>query len=117
MGLSKYIVNFDEFTDELKNKILELINSEFKNKYPKINIDLGSLEGIKELLPTEEYKKLEKEISTFIQPRIKGNQKNVGKLLDIPPLVKENIQTFNFNKDIYITGLHINQTGWKKEDT
>ncbi|NFA14920.1 hypothetical protein EXM30_17090, partial [Clostridium botulinum] len=37
-------------------------------------------------------------------------------LLDIPAIQNDYIEQIKFDKDIYITGLHFNQTGWKKDD-
>ncbi|MBC2580002.1 hypothetical protein [Clostridium sp. DJ247] len=118
MGLPKYIINFDELTSDLKKKVLELIENELDNKYPQLdtnNIE-ALLENIKGLLPSEKYKGLKEKIEALINYRYEGKQKIRGILLDIPPIIKENISEFKFNKDIYITGLSINQTGWKKED-
>lgn len=39
-----------------------------------------------------------------------------GILLDIPAIQNDYKEQFKFDKDVYITGLHFNQTGWKKED-
>lgn len=118
MSLPKYIINFDELTDDLKKKMLEIIDDELKDKYPQLetnNIE-AMLEDIKELMPSVKYEGLKKKIEEFILYEHKGMQKIEGKLLDIPPLIQENKTEFMFDKDILITGIHINQTGWKKED-
>ncbi|MGY0372467.1 hypothetical protein [Clostridium sp. JNZ J1-5] len=119
MSLPKYIINFNELTDELKRKLLELIDDELRNKYPRLNISSieALLEDIKELLPVEQYRGLKKKIDALMYRNIDGIQKVEGKLLEIPPIIMENKTEFKFNKDVYITGLHFNQTGWKKEDT
>ncbi len=36
--------------------------------------------------------------------------------MDIPAVISDYKQDFIFDKDIFLTGLHLNQTGWKKED-
>lgn len=118
MGLIKHIINFDELTDNLKRKLLELIDDEIKNKYPQLstnNIE-ALLEDIKDLLPSEEYEGLKKKIEEFVLYNMEGKQKMVGKILDVPPIIGENKAEFKFDKDIFLTGVHFNQTGWKKED-
>lgn len=119
MSLPKYIVNFDELTNDLKKKLLELIDDEIIDRYPQLNANnMQALLGdIKELLPIEQYEGLKKKIDTLIYRNIKGMQKIEGRLLDIPPIIQENKAEFKFDKDVYLTGLHFNQTGWKKEDS
>nr|WP_185903782.1 hypothetical protein [Hathewaya massiliensis] len=119
MSLPKYIVNFDELTDDLKKKLLELINNELKDKYSQLTTDnIKALLGeVKELLPSVKYEGLKKKIEGLIHIKYEGIQKIESKLLDIPPVIQENKVDFKFDKDIHITGLHFNQTGWKNEDT
>ncbi|BDR72228.1 hypothetical protein K144316041_09360 [Clostridium tetani] len=119
MSLSKYIINFEELADELKKRILKLIDDELKSKYSKLNTNdiEGLLEDLKELLPSLQYNMLKKKIENFIYYNYNGMQKVDSKLLDIPPIIQENKEDFIFDKDVYLTGLHFNQTGWKKEDT
>lgn len=118
MSLPKYIINFNELTDMLKKDLLEIIDNELRNEYPQLNTNNieALLEDIKELLPSAKYEGLKKKIDTLIYRNIEGMQKVQGKLLDIPPIIKKNKEDFKFDKDIYLTGLHVNQTGWKKED-
>ena len=118
MSLPKYIVNFDELTDNLKKNVVELLENELKNKYPQLNTNNIErlIEELKELMPSVKYEVLKNKIDTLIQDKIKGIQKIEGRLLDIPPIVINTIEVFKFDKDIYVTGLHITQTGWKKED-
>jgi hypothetical protein len=117
-GLPKYVVNFDELTNAFKSDLLGLINNELKNKYPQLDThDLESmLEEIRGLLPYELYKNIKTKIDNFVYKHIYGMQKAKGIFLDVPPLIKEIDDSFQFDKDVYLTGLHINQTGWKKED-
>lgn len=119
MSLPKYVVNFEELTDDLKKKILELIDDELRGKYAKLNTnDIEALlEDLKELLPSLQYNMLKKRIEGFIYYNHNGMQKNEGRLLDIPPIIMENKEDFIFDKNVFLTGLHFNQTGWKKEDT
>lgn len=118
MSLPKYVVNFDELTDKLKKELLGLIDDELRNKYPQLdtnNIE-ALLEDLKELLPSKQYRGLKNKIDKFIY-NIEGMQKIEGRLLDIPAIRGDYKEIFKFDKDIFLTGLHINQTGWKKEDT
>ena len=119
MSLPKYIINFEELTDDLKKRLLHLIDDELRGKYPELNTnDIESLlEDLKGLLPSLQYDMLKKRIENFIYFEHNGIQKNEGRLLDIPPIVMENKENFIFDKDVFLTGLHFNQTGWKKEDT
>lgn len=115
----RYIINFDELVDNLKDELAKSIAKALKDQYPQINTDnLESLlEDIKGLLPDVQYKTIAKTINMLIHDSILyGTQKIDGKLLDVPPLIQQNIATFKFDKDVYITGLHFNQTGWKKND-
>ncbi|MBU3185667.1 hypothetical protein [Clostridium estertheticum] len=118
MSLPKYIINFNELTDDLKKNLLEIIDNELRDKYPQLNTDNIELllENIKEILPSTRYEGLKNKIEDFILYRNEGIQKIEGRLLDIPPVVKNTIEIFKFDKDIFLTGLHFNQTGWKKED-
>ncbi|KEH98246.1 hypothetical protein [Clostridium massiliodielmoense] len=119
MTLPRYIINFDELTIPLKEKLLKSIEDETKSKYPELNTNNIEelLESVKDVLPREEYKGLQKRIQSFVNSKYEGNQKIVGKLLDIPPIVKENKVNFKFQKDVFITGIRLNKTGWKLEDT
>lgn len=118
MSLPKHVINFDELTHKLKDPFLESIDNNLTNKYPQINWNNIEyyLEDIKDILPSEKYRKLKNKIDTLIYRKVEGIQKSEGRLLDIPPIVMDYKEVFKFDKDIYLTGLHINQTGWKKED-
>lgn len=119
-SLVKYIINLDEFINLLGNDIANLIGSAAREKYPQINTNNleALLEDLKELLPSEKYKGLKYSIDLIINNSTPdGVQKIEGKFIDIPPLVKNTEEVFIFDKDIYITGLNVNQTGWKKNDS
>ncbi|WMJ80976.1 hypothetical protein RBU49_01615 [Clostridium sp. MB40-C1] len=118
MSLARYVINFDELTSELKQPLLESIDDKLRNKYPQIDLSNieSYLEDIKDILPSEKYRKLKNKIDTLIYRKVEGIQKSEGRLLDIPPIVMDYKEVFKFDKDIYLTGFHINQTGWKKED-
>ncbi|MBV4417291.1 hypothetical protein [Clostridium tyrobutyricum] len=118
MSLPKYIINFDELEDQLKKDLLELIDDAMKGKYPQLNT--GNLESllsqIEVLLPDEKYKGLKNKIEQFILGKYTGTKKIQGALLDVPAIVGDYKNEFIFDKDVYLSGIHLNQTGWKKED-
>ncbi|MFV3011834.1 hypothetical protein ACLD43_09410 [Clostridium botulinum] len=118
MSLPKYIINFEELTEDLKNHLLSLIDDNIRTNYPEINTNniQDLLQQLKDLLPSVQYEGLKKKIDAFIYRKIEGIQKVKGILLDIPAIQNDYTEQFKFDKDIYITGLHFNQTGWKKED-
>ncbi|AUN18871.1 hypothetical protein EXM36_07795 [Clostridium botulinum] len=118
MSLPKYIINFEELTEDLKNHLLSLIDDNIRTNYPEINTNniQDLLQQLKDLLPSVQYEGLKKKIDTFIYRKIEGIQKVKGILLDIPAIQNDYIEQIKFDKDIYITGLHFNQTGWKKDD-
>ncbi|RHW63435.1 hypothetical protein DZC34_14110 [Clostridium botulinum] len=118
MSLPKYIINFEELTEDLKNHLLSLIDDNIRTNYPEINTNniQDLLQQLKGLLPSVQYEGLKKKIDTFIYRKIEGIQKVKGILLDIPAVQNDYKEQFKFDKDVYITGLHFNQTGWKKED-
>ncbi|WP_434305473.1 hypothetical protein [Clostridium botulinum] len=118
MSLPKYIINFEELTEDLKNHLLSLIDDNIRTNYPEINTNniQDLLQQLKDLLPSVQYEGLKKKIDTFIYRKIEGIQKVKGILLDIPAIQNDYKEQIKFDKDIYITGLHFNQTGWKKED-
>lgn len=117
--IPKYVVNFDELTNDLKKKILELIGENLKDKYLQLNFNniKQILQDLNRALPSKQYKELKEKIEELIHAKYEDIQKIESKLLDIPPIIQENKVDFKFDKDIYLTGLHFNQTGWKKEDT
>lgn len=116
----RYIINFNELTDQLKSDLLQIVQDTIKEQYPQVNLNTQNVENllkeIDNLLIADEYRKLKNEIEKFILLTYLGQQKIKGVLLDIPPIVQDYKKDFVFNNTIYITGLHINQTGWKKED-
>ncbi|APF26677.1 hypothetical protein NPD7_44 [Clostridium sporogenes] len=118
MSLPKYIINFDELTDNLKNNLLSLIDDNIRTNYPEINTNNIQYlsQQLKDLLPSVQYEGLKKKIHSLIYRKIEGVQKVKGILLDIPAIQNDYKEQFKFDKDVYITGLHFNQTGWKKED-
>ncbi|MEY7998598.1 hypothetical protein AB8U03_00030 [Clostridium sp. Mt-5] len=118
MSLPKYIINFDELEDELKKNLLQIVDNAMKDKYPQLNTgDIESLlSEIEDLLPDEKYKGLKNRIEQFIMYKYDGTQKVQAALLDIPAIISDYKKDFVFDKDVFLTGLHLNQTGWKKED-
>lgn len=118
MSLPKYVVNWEELTEPLKKQLLKLIVEAFKDKYPQIDTDNIEelLEAMSDLLPAEHYKDLARKIDDFVYKKIEGIQKVEGALLDIPPIIKKTQYDFKYEKDVYLTGFHVDQNGWKKED-
>lgn len=118
MSLPRYVINFDELTDELRRDLLQLIDDATKDKYPQLNMQeiKALLSEIEDLLPDEKYRGLKNRIEQFIMYKYDGTQKVLGVLLDIPAIISDYKQDFIFDKDIFLTGLHLNQTGWKKND-
>jgi hypothetical protein len=118
MSLPKYIINFDEFVELFKGDILSIVRPVIDSNYPQLNTNNieAMLDDIKRMLPYEHYRGLRNRIDLIVYGSIDGVQKIDGRLLDIPPIIKDNIEIFQFDKDIYITGLSINQTGWKNND-
>lgn len=116
----RYVLNFEEFIDLLKGAILGPIDKAIKDKYPQIdttNIEL-LLKEIRDLLPDVKYKGIKESIDLLLtENNINGLQKIEGRLMDIPPIIKKTEEVFLFDKDIYITGFHFNQTGWKTQDS
>jgi len=117
-GLPKYIVNWEELTEPLKYELLKLIDDAFKDQYPQINThDIeAALEAIRDLLPANHYQDLQHKIDQFVYHKVIGIQKAEGSYLDIPPIIKKTQYDFMYDKDVFLTGFHIDQTGWKKED-
>lgn len=117
-GLPKYVVNFDELTQPLKDDLLELINDKLKDNYPDINTNNleSTLEDIRSRLPHTLYLELKTKIDVLIYKKVMGVQKIEGALLDIPPIIKTTKHDFIFDKDVFLTGFHLDQTGWKKQD-
>lgn len=120
-SVPRYILNFDELLQYLNDELTKFIMKSLKEKYPQIttnNIE-DLLSEIKSLLPHVQYKTTIKIIGDLTQNSgsiLYGTQKIKGKLLDVPPIIKENKVEFKFDKDVYLTSLHFNQTGWKKDD-
>lgn len=117
-GLPKYIVNFDELTDPLKLELLRLIGDAIKEQHPELNTNdiEKKLKEISDILPANHYKDIKRKIDAFIYSKIEGIQKIDSVLLDIPPIIKSTQHDFKHTKDVYLTGLHVDQNGWKKED-
>lgn len=115
----RYVINFDEFINAFGKDIAKLIARALRNKYPQISTNNleALLEDIEDLLPDEKYKKVKGTMDLLISMnKLDGDQKIEGRLLDVPPLIQTITETFKFEKDVYLTGLHFNQIGWKKND-
>jgi hypothetical protein len=117
-GLPKYVVNWDELTQPLKEELLKIVSEALHDKYPQVNTHNleAILETIEDLLPANYYQDLQHKIDEFVYKKVEGIQKADGAYLDIPPIIKETQYDFQFNKDVFLIGFHVDQTGWKKED-
>ncbi|MPQ32435.1 hypothetical protein E4V42_13440 [Clostridium estertheticum] len=119
MDTVKYVLNFEEFSDDFKTKIIKLVNSELESLYyppSKLNDINKLLEEIEKILPAEKYKELLIKVNKLISFMFGRIQKISSRVLDLPPLKMGTTEEFKFIKDIYLTGLHIYQDGWKKND-
>ncbi|WP_373845423.1 hypothetical protein [Clostridium sp.] len=118
MGLPRHVINFDELTDELRRDFLQLIDDALKDKYPQLDMQeiKSLLSEIEDLLPDEKYRGLKNRIEQFLVYKYEGTQKVQGALIDIPAIINDYKQEFLFDKDVFLTGIHLNQTGWKKND-
>ena len=68
MGLPRYVINFDELTDELRRDLIQIIDDAMKDKYPQLDIQeiKALLSEIEDLLPDEKYRGLRNRIEQFI---------------------------------------------------
>ncbi len=73
MSLPKYIINFDELTDNLKNNLLSLIDDNIRTNYPEINTNNIQYlsQQLKDLLPSVQYEGLKKKIHSLIYRKLK----------------------------------------------
>lgn len=119
-SVPKYVINFDEFMGFFRSDLSRLISKALGDRYPNLSTNNleAMLEDMKRLLPYEIYRGITHTIDLIINnSTLSGMQKVEGRLLDVPPIIQRVSEVFQFDRDIYITGLHFNQTGWKKNDT
>lgn len=118
MGLPRYIINFDEFVDRLGNDISEYIREHIKDniKYDNLNNINELLNILKDKLPYKKYIKITKRIKK-LNVKYESEQLITGKILDIPAIKNNYKLQFKFKDCVSLTGLSLNCTGWKKEDT
>lgn len=118
MRLPRYIINFDELTDELKKQILDLINKELnKSLFDKSQMDIEDvLKHVRNKISKNKYEDIIYKINGLVIEEIRGKQKIEGRILIVPAMRGDYKRIFKFDKDVYLTGVHVNQTGWKKED-
>ncbi len=117
-NIARYVINFDELEGLLKHIVLKDISDAILEKYPQLdtkNIE-DMLSDLEDLLPSVKYKELQNRIYNLINYKQEGTQKIKGGTLDIPAIEGDYPIDFAFDNDIFITGIHFNQTGWKKED-
>ncbi|MCD3223777.1 hypothetical protein [Clostridium botulinum] len=118
MGIARYILNFDELTLGAKDNIIKIVKNKVHSGYKTLKMKEVEkiINEIDDLMPTLRLKKINYKIKEYLLYKYNGIQKNEGILLDIPPIKSQFKHRFLFDKDIYITGITINQTGWKVED-
>ena len=98
MSLPKYIINFEELTEDLKNHLLSLIDDNIRTNYPEVNTNniQDLLQQLKDLLPNVQYEGLKEKIDSFIYRKIEGIQKVKGILLDMPAIQNDYTEQFKF---------------------
>ncbi|WP_039242672.1 hypothetical protein [Clostridium botulinum] len=118
MSIARYILNFDELTLGAKDNIINIIKNKVHGGYKTLKMKEVEriVKEIDDLMPTLHLKKINYKIKEYLLYKYNGIQKDEGILLDIPPIKTQFQHRFLFDKDIYITGITINQTGWKIED-
>lgn len=120
---TKRIINVDDISDELRDKINKLvenpnidevhINAKIKEKLEEINNKIKSIIDLKYIINNE--KKYLKILQEAIS--VNGDFFIEGKMINIPAIKGDYTITFNYDTAIYISGVIISMTGWKKEDT
>lgn len=118
MGLPKYIINFDELIKRLGNDIENIVRDYLSNNINTDCIDNinALLDIIKDKLPENKYIGITKKIKEILIFKHNGVFKIDGKLMHIPAIKKDYKEYFIFEKNIYITGISCDMTGWKKDD-
>lgn len=73
MSLPKYIINFEELTEDLKNHLLSLIDDNIRTNYPEINTNniQDLLQQLKDLLPSVQYEGLKKKLILLYTEKLK----------------------------------------------
>lgn len=74
MSLPKYIINFEELTEDLKNHLLSLIDDNIRTNYPEINTNniQDLLQQLKNLLPSVQYEGLKKKLMPLYTEKLKA---------------------------------------------
>lgn len=115
----RYVINASELHDALSDKVDPIVSDIIINTLNGLVTFKGVLDRldiIKNLLPANRYKSLVDKISLLLQYNPVGEQKISSRMLDIPPIIGGYKAEFVFNNIVYITGVEINQNGWKKDD-
>ncbi|PJI07035.1 MULTISPECIES: hypothetical protein [Clostridium] len=118
-SVPRYIVNFYELEQRLRELLLKDVYKNMITSYPQLDTDgISDILGyIESLMPDVKYKDIKNEIDQFILYKYDGTQQIEGAVLNIPAIRNDYKVDFTFDKDVFLTGLHLNETGWKKEDT
>ncbi len=74
LSLPKYIINFEELTEDLKNHLLSLIDDNIRTNYPEINTNniQDLLQQLKDLLPSVQYEALKKKLILLYTEKLKA---------------------------------------------
>lgn len=116
----RYVINFDEFINAFDKDLRGLIQTAIVtslDNHPFETVDMITLlHTISSILPDNQYKVIVDKINAFIGGKYRGVVKIDGGLLYVPAIKGDYSKDFIFANKVYLTGLHINQTGWKKED-
>lgn len=123
-AMSRYVINFEEFmaifSKDFSDMIAGQICNYLSNQFSIINVDLStikiSIQNLEEFLLNNKYIDITKKINVLLGSRYSNPPKTIGKMSSIPAIISDYTIDFIFNISVFIIGIHINQTGWKKED-
>lgn len=119
----KRIINIDDISSELKNKIDEMvidphidevtINPKIKKLLSEINNKITNNIKLKDIINKEnKYLRMLKEAVA-----LNGDFFIEGKMQNIPAIKGNYIMNFKYDNSVYISGIAISMSGWKPEDT
>jgi len=121
--LSKYLINYEDITEELKQGLeeLQINNGGIQNITINENVAKGIQNILDKLQSNIDLQTLinnEQQILNVLQNiiELKGDFRIDGQFLNIPAIQQDYTIVFKYNTDIYITGINFSLSGWKKED-
>lgn len=119
MGISKYWINIDEFIEVFKSELEPILFDRIKGSLqsPFLNCEKLLLE-IEQLLPDSLYVKLVAKVKRIIELKYSGVPHIYGIREYVPPLKMDFDVTWKVPENsISLTGLQLETTGWKVEDS